>query len=94
MNGPNFADGGADSAPGTLLEQLPMTSAERLAEAVLMFHRGGQWTQEDRHRWTALTGSEDATTRALCDFARAIQARGGEGSGDQERAARDRGARA
>lgn len=40
----------------------------RVALAVLMFHRGGPWTVEDRAEWTKLTGEVECTTRALCDF--------------------------
>jgi hypothetical protein len=49
-----------------------MTDAERLARAVLLFHRGGPWTAEDRAAWRSLTDSDEATTRALCDVARGI----------------------
>jgi len=41
-----------------------------LACAVLLFHRGGPWTDADRQMWLALTGTEEATTKTLCDFAR------------------------
>ena len=44
--------------------------AERLAQAVLMFHRGGPWTADDRVVWHALTGQDEATTKVLCDLAR------------------------
>jgi hypothetical protein len=46
--------------------------AKRLAQAVLMFHLGGPWTDDDRAAWLALTGAEDATTRTLCDLARLV----------------------
>jgi hypothetical protein len=49
-----------------------MTDTERLARAVLLFHRGGAWTVQDREDWQVLTGKRDCTTRALCDFARQI----------------------
>jgi hypothetical protein len=49
-----------------------MTDVERLARAVLLFHRGGQWTGEMRNEWVMLTDSEDATTKALCDLARRL----------------------
>jgi hypothetical protein len=45
---------------------------ERLARAVLLFHRSGPWTPEDRQMWTALTGEAEATTKALCDLARKV----------------------
>jgi hypothetical protein len=47
-----------------------MNSTERLARAVLLFHRGGRWTGTDRNEWVMLTGEEDATTKVLCDLAR------------------------
>lgn len=43
---------------------------DRVARAVLLFHRGGPWTDADQRLWVMLTGAEDATTKALCDFAR------------------------
>lgn len=46
---------------------------ERLAAAVLLFHRAPPWTDEDRQAWLALTGEQEATTKALCDFARKVQ---------------------
>jgi len=49
-----------------------MTPGERLARAVLLFHRGGPWTDEDRALWEALTGATDATSRTLCDVAREV----------------------
>jgi hypothetical protein len=52
-----------------------MTGAEKLARAVLLFHRGdGEWTAWDREVWKELTGSDDATTRTLCDLARKVRA--------------------
>jgi hypothetical protein len=41
-----------------------------LALAVLMFHRGGPWTNTDRATWRGLTGRDEATTKVLCDLAR------------------------
>jgi hypothetical protein len=54
-------------------DAVAVTNAEWLAEAVLLFHRGGPWSEHDQARWLALTGSTDATVRALCDFARRIR---------------------
>ncbi len=48
---------------------------EALAGAVLLFHRGGPWTAEDRERWASLTGETEATTKTLCDFARKVTSR-------------------
>ena len=39
--------------------------------AVLLFHAGGPWTGERAAEWERITGSPDATTRRLCDTARA-----------------------
>jgi hypothetical protein len=44
--------------------------SDRLAEAVLLFHAGGPWSECHRARWHELTGSEAATARVLCDLAR------------------------
>lgn len=41
----------------------------RLARAILLFHQGGPWTAEDSREWELLTGSTEATTKTLCDFA-------------------------
>lgn len=49
-----------------------MSDAERLATAVLLFHKGGQWTDSDDILWEKLVGSNSATSRTLCDFARNI----------------------
>lgn len=49
-----------------------MTDAERLARAVLLFHRGGEWTAWDTEVWSLLTGSSEATTKILCNFARRV----------------------
>ena len=46
-----------------------------VAEATALFHSGGEWDDTKRLRWVQLTGSEEATTKALCDFARATLAR-------------------
>ena len=51
-----------------------MTPLERLARAVLLFHRGGRWTGTDRNEWVMLTNEEDATTVVLCGLARRLLA--------------------
>ena len=52
-------------------------AADRLAqdviEAVLLFHSASPWTPERRARWKELTGASEATTRSLCDYARAVR---------------------
>ena len=45
---------------------------ERLAQAVLLFHRGGPWMPADREAWEKLIGAHECTTKALCDFARSV----------------------
>src|SRR4051812_6599472 len=52
--------------PGTV----PLSEAERMALAVLMFHRGGDWTDGARAEWLALTGYDECTTVTLCNVAR------------------------
>lgn len=47
-----------------------------LARAVLLFHRGGPWTAADAATWRGLTGSDEATTRTLCDVARQVLGQG------------------
>lgn len=51
-----------------------LSDAALLARAVLLYHRGGPWTAEDAGTWLGLTGSPEATTRALCDLARRVRA--------------------
>jgi predicted NUDIX family NTP pyrophosphohydrolase len=53
------------------------TSLNRLAGAVLLFHRGGPWTERDRATWRSLTGEDEATTKVLCDLARRTIERAG-----------------
>lgn len=50
-----------------------MSNAERLARAVLLFHHGSPWTADDAEMWVTLTGSQDATTRTLCNLARRVR---------------------
>jgi hypothetical protein len=47
-------------------------TGEDLAAAVLLFHSGGYWSAEKRDLWEQLTGQREATTRTLCDCARAL----------------------
>ena len=51
-----------------------ISNLDRLARAVLLFHRGGRWTGQDRNEWVMLTGEEEATTKVLCDLAREMMA--------------------
>lgn len=52
----------------------------RACEATLLFHRGGEWTDDDRLNWVSYTGMPFATTRVLCDTVRAAVKRVGEQS--------------
>lgn len=60
----------------------PISNAERLARAVLLFFRGGRWTRLDDEQWAALTGSETASSRALCDLARMVRSEEERKTGD------------
>ena len=47
-----------------------MTDREEIIEAVLLFHRGGPWTEQDQARWQTIVGTPEVTTKALCDWLR------------------------
>jgi hypothetical protein len=49
-----------------------VTPAERLARAVLIFHAGGTWGENERALWREFTRHDGATTKVLCDLAREI----------------------
>lgn len=49
-------------------DEREMTSA---LMAVLLFHGGDEWTDAKRREWKALTGSDEVTTKVLCDTVRA-----------------------
>ena len=49
-----------------------MSPAERLARAVLIFHAGGTWGENERALWREFTRHDGATTKVLCDLAREI----------------------
>ncbi len=40
--------------------------------AVLLFHGGGEWNGEKRAEWKRITGSDEATTKVLCDHIRLV----------------------
>ena len=44
---------------------------EAAVKATLLFHHGGEWTPKDQEAWFTLTGDWDASTKVLCNFARA-----------------------
>ena len=50
---------------------------DRLADLVLMFHHGGPWTDDQRLRWTRITGEAEATTKVLADYARKVRGNNG-----------------
>lgn len=47
----------------------------QIVEALLLFHSGQPWDEAARQRWLFLTGAEVASTRTLCDAARATLAK-------------------
>jgi len=49
-----------------------MTDPEKLARAVLLFHQGGNWGEEQRRLWRLFTAEDGATTKVLCDLARRV----------------------
>jgi hypothetical protein len=52
-----------------------LSDAERLARALLLFHRNGPWMPGDREVWFALTGKQECSSRVLCDLAREVRDR-------------------
>lgn len=44
--------------------------ARNLLRAVLLFHSGGIWDEEKAASWKLFTGSEEATTKNMCDAIR------------------------
>jgi hypothetical protein len=44
---------------------------EAALRAVLLFHGASQWTPDVCSDWKELTGTDEATTRTLCDTVRA-----------------------
>ncbi len=44
---------------------------ENALQAVLVFHHDGYWDAAHCAKWERLTGSTEATTKALCDIVRA-----------------------
>jgi hypothetical protein len=49
-----------------------MSDAETMARVVLLFFRGGPWTQQDHDEWQKLTGCFVVTTKVMGDLARKI----------------------
>lgn len=42
----------------------------KAAKATLLFHSGAPWTPQKSAEWRELTGGDDATSHALCNFVR------------------------
>jgi len=52
-----------------------MTDKLRAAlELPLMFHASGPWDEDKRRRWKEITGSDEATTKIMCDHIRNVLA--------------------
>jgi hypothetical protein len=47
-----------------------LAEARRALELPLIFHSGGYWSSELRSRWSEITGTEEATTKIMCDTIR------------------------
>lgn len=45
---------------------------ENALRAVLIFHAGGEFTEQMRYDFLAITGSTECTTTALCDHIREL----------------------
>ena len=50
-----------------LAAHAPMKAA---LELPLLFHAGGLWDDDKRARWKEITGTEEATTRVMCNTVR------------------------
>jgi hypothetical protein len=55
------------------VDEHQLSDAEKLARAVLLFHRGGEWTKSDSEMWLILTGVREVTTKTLCNLARQVR---------------------
>lgn len=62
----------ADAEAGRDMAKL--STAERLARAVLMFFDSGEWTADRREQWLAVTGRDECVSRVLGDLARQVRA--------------------
>lgn len=51
------------------------SDAERLARAVLLFHKGPPWDRQDQENWNAVTGTLECSSKNLCDLARYVALR-------------------
>ncbi len=55
--------------PSESFSESRLTDALKLA---LMFHRGGIWSAENVAEWRRITGSDEATTKVMCDHIRKV----------------------
>jgi hypothetical protein len=61
------------------IQRLASMAIEDALRAVLMFHEGGEWSADRRAEWKRITGSDEATTKVLCDHVRAALVLASEG---------------
>jgi hypothetical protein len=54
------------------LNSTPHATPLDVVRALLLFHGSNPWDADKRAAWKALTGSDDATTVTLCEFARRV----------------------
>ena len=72
------------------IQRLASMAIEDALRAVLMFHDGTTWDAERRAEWKRITGSDEATTKVLCDHVRAALAFASEGDDHGVAASDDR----
>ena len=53
-----------------------MGIASDATRAVLLFYTAPRWTDTERQEWKSITGSDEATTKVLCDTMRALEKQG------------------
>jgi hypothetical protein len=61
------------------IQRLASMAIIDVLRAVLMFHDGATWDANRRAEWKRITGSDEATTKVLCDHVRAALAFASEG---------------
>lgn len=62
----------SDCSAVMLLAAGEIERLRKFARAVLLYHGAPSWTEKEKREWSELTGNRDATTRVLCDLARAV----------------------
>ena len=60
----------ADSLAAWYVNPQQFRQLHDVAEATLLFHRGGAWEPTDAMKWAELTGAKEATSKTLCDAIR------------------------